>query len=129
MHKVQPIYPDEAKRALVEGNVMLAVIIDKDGTTQDPRVIDSASPLLNEAALKAVKQWRYRPFLIKRKARRGGHHHHDQLCDQIGRSEYSSYTALTFANRDQTRSISSEARLPLRYLRTLFRNLVFPQTR
>jgi len=67
IHKVQPSYPEEAKRALIEGDVILAVIIDKNGVVRDLRVIDTASPLLNEAALQAVKGWHYRPFLVNGK--------------------------------------------------------------
>jgi periplasmic protein TonB len=63
IHDVAPIYPPEAGRARVEGTVVLLALIGKDGTVQDVRV-KSGSPLLAQAAIDAVKQWRYRPYLL-----------------------------------------------------------------
>jgi periplasmic protein TonB len=48
----------------VQGPVVLAAVIGKDGTIQGLRVVSSASPLLNQSALEAVKQWRYRPYIL-----------------------------------------------------------------
>lgn len=64
LSRVQPVYPEEAKAAGAQGSVVLAVIIGKDGTVQNLHVITSASPLLNQAALDAVKQWRYKPYVL-----------------------------------------------------------------
>jgi periplasmic protein TonB len=64
IHRVQPIYPQMAKIARVQGAVVLAAIIGKDGTIQNLHVLSTASPLLNQAALDAVKQWRYRPYIL-----------------------------------------------------------------
>ena len=64
IHRVQPTYPQMAKIARVQGPVVLAAIIGKDGTIQNLHVISTASPLLNQAALDAVKQWRYRPYIL-----------------------------------------------------------------
>ncbi|MBV9340366.1 MAG: TonB family protein [Acidobacteria bacterium] len=64
IHRVQPIYPQMAKIARVQGPVVLAAIIGKDGTIQNLHVLSTASPLLNQAALDAVKQWRYRPYIL-----------------------------------------------------------------
>ena len=64
IHKVQPAYPQMAKIARVQGSVVLAAIIGKDGTIQNLHVISTASPLLNQSALDAVKQWRYRPYIL-----------------------------------------------------------------
>lgn len=64
LKRVQPMYPQMAKIARVQGPVVLAAIIGKDGTIQNLHVISTASPLLNQAALDAVKQWRYRPYIL-----------------------------------------------------------------
>jgi protein TonB len=62
--KVPPVYPPDARAARVQGAVVLAAIIGQDGSVQSLRVVSSASPLLEKAALDAVKQWRYRPYLL-----------------------------------------------------------------
>src|SRR5579884_3607074 len=64
LHKVNPVYPALARAARVQGSVVLAAIIGKDGTIQNLHVISSSSPLLIQAALDAVKQWRYRPYIL-----------------------------------------------------------------
>jgi periplasmic protein TonB len=63
IHDIAPIYPPEAGRARIEGTVVLLAVIGKDGTVRDVRV-QSGSPLLAQAAIDAVKQWRYRPYLL-----------------------------------------------------------------
>jgi periplasmic protein TonB len=64
LRRVQPTYPQMAKIARVQGAVVLAAIIGKDGTIQNLHVVSTASPLLNQAAIDAVKQWRYRPYIL-----------------------------------------------------------------
>jgi periplasmic protein TonB len=64
IRRVQPQYPQMAKIARVQGAVVLAAIIGKDGSIQNLHVISSASPLLNQAAIDAVKQWRYKPYIL-----------------------------------------------------------------
>jgi len=64
LRKTQPAYPQMAKIARVQGAVVLAAIICKDGTIQNLHVVSTASPLLNQAAIDAVKQWRYRPYIL-----------------------------------------------------------------
>ena len=61
---VAPSYPSEAKQAGVEGLVVFAAVIGKDGNIQNLRVLNSPSPLLSQAAIDAVKQWKYRPYLL-----------------------------------------------------------------
>jgi len=63
IHDVTPQYPPEAGRARIEGTVVLMAVIGKDGSVQDVRV-ESGLPLLAQAAIDAVKQWRYRPYLM-----------------------------------------------------------------
>ncbi len=61
---VAPSYPTEAKQAGVQGLVVLAAVIGKDGNIQNLRVLNSPSPLLSQAALDAVRQWKYRPYML-----------------------------------------------------------------
>ena len=62
-YDVAPKYPPEAGRARIEGTVVLLAVIGKDGTVQDVRV-QSGLSVLAQAAIAAVKQWRYRPYLL-----------------------------------------------------------------
>jgi protein TonB len=63
IHDVTPQYPPEAGQKRIEGTVVLMAVIGKDGTVRDVRV-ESGLPLLAQAAIDAVKQWRYRPYLL-----------------------------------------------------------------
>jgi TonB family protein len=63
VYDVAPKYPAEAGRERIEGTVVLMAVIGKDGTVQDVRV-QSGLPVLAQAAIEAVKQWRYRPYLL-----------------------------------------------------------------
>jgi protein TonB len=63
VYDVAPKYPPEAGRQRIEGIVVLMAVIGKDGTVRDVRV-ESGLPLLAQAAIEAVKQWRYRPYLL-----------------------------------------------------------------
>ena len=63
INRVQPVYPPLAKQARIQGNVVLHAIIAKDGTIQELQVL-SGHPLLVQAALDAVRQWRYQPTLL-----------------------------------------------------------------
>jgi len=63
IHRVQPTYPPLARTARVQGAVQLAAVIGKDGAVQNLHVL-SGHPLLTQAALDAVKQWRYKPYIL-----------------------------------------------------------------
>jgi periplasmic protein TonB len=63
LNKVIPEYPVTARLAGVQGDVKLHAIIAKDGTIQS-LTVTSGPVLLQEAALKAVQQWRYRPYML-----------------------------------------------------------------
>ena len=60
---VPPVPPELAVRANVHGIVIVEVTIDVDGTVKDARVLRSI-PMLDAAALEAVRQWRYEPTTI-----------------------------------------------------------------
>ena len=57
---ILPVYPEGARTARLEGVVIIEAIIARDGTVRDARVLRSI-PLLDAAALDAVRQWRYQP--------------------------------------------------------------------
>jgi len=63
IHDVPPQYPPEAGRERIEGTVVLLAVIGKDGSVQDVQVV-SGLPLLAQAAMDAVNQWRYKPYLL-----------------------------------------------------------------
>jgi periplasmic protein TonB len=63
IRRVDPVYPLIAKQARIQGEVVLKAIISKDGTIENLQV-ESGHPLLTGAAVDAVKQWRFRPFLL-----------------------------------------------------------------
>ena len=58
-----PIYPPIARAARVEGTVALQAIISKSGTIENLRAV-SGHPMLQQAAIQAVQQWRYRPYML-----------------------------------------------------------------
>ncbi len=58
-----PHYPALAKQARISGVVRLAAFITENGTIDQLRVL-SGHPLLIQAALDAVKEWRYRPTIL-----------------------------------------------------------------
>lgn len=67
--KVNPVYPEEALKSKIEGVVMMEAMIDERGKVRRLRVISSPSLLLNHAALDAVKQWEYEPYIVDGKAK------------------------------------------------------------
>jgi len=67
LQKVLPSYPEKAIRARLQGAVVLQAFIARDGTIQDLKLI-RGSLLLGQAAYRAVRQWRYQPYLINGRA-------------------------------------------------------------
>ena len=63
IRRVEPEYPELAKRARVQAVVLLQVMVDEQGNVSDVTVI-RGHPLLNQAAVDAVKQWKYSPTLL-----------------------------------------------------------------
>jgi protein TonB len=63
IQKTQPVYPPIAKAARVSGTVVLQAEISKQGTIQNLHVV-SGPAMLQQAAMDAVKSWRYRPYLL-----------------------------------------------------------------
>lgn len=63
IRKVQPIYPRPAVAARIEGTVILTALIDKEGRITHLQAV-SGHPFLIAAAIDAVKQWRYKPYIL-----------------------------------------------------------------
>jgi TonB family protein len=61
--KVNPMYPPDARDQRIQGVVLLQATIDKEGNVASLQLI-SGHPLLAPAAIEAVKQWKYRPYLL-----------------------------------------------------------------
>jgi protein TonB len=63
IYRVQPIYPEIARMARIQGQVVLRAVISKAGTIEN-LTLESGHPALVASAINAVKQWRYRPYLL-----------------------------------------------------------------
>jgi len=63
LHRVQPDYPALARQARVQGPVVLRAMISRDGAIENLQVL-SGHPMLVQAAVDAVRQWRYRPYVL-----------------------------------------------------------------
>ena len=64
--KVQPVYPVDARLARIQGSVILKALISETGDIANLDVL-SGHPMLVPAAMDAVKQWKYRPYLLQGK--------------------------------------------------------------
>ena len=67
LRRVNPTYPPLARTARIQGKVLLQAQISKSGDIQNLQVI-SGHPMLIQSALDAVKQWKYRPYLLNGEA-------------------------------------------------------------
>ena len=63
IYRVQPVYPPLARQARIQGTDELRAIISKTGTIENLTVV-SGHPMLVKSAIEAVRQWRYRPYLL-----------------------------------------------------------------
>ena len=61
--RVDPIYPQAAKDAHVSGMVIVELVVDEVGNVTDAKIVRSV-PMLDAAALDAVRQWQYTPTLL-----------------------------------------------------------------
>ncbi len=67
IHKVEPVYPPLARAARIQGSVELQAVISKDGRIERLQVL-RGHPMLVKAAVEAVQQWRYQPYLLNGEA-------------------------------------------------------------
>ena len=63
LSKTQPIYPAIAKAARISGTVVLQATISKTGTIENLHVV-SGPAMLQQAAMDAVRTWKYKPYLL-----------------------------------------------------------------
>ncbi len=63
LHRVAPIYPRQAREQRLEGKVVLGATVMEDGSVRNLKVVQGP-PLLAQAAVEAVKSWRYRPYKL-----------------------------------------------------------------
>jgi periplasmic protein TonB len=63
IQRVEPVYPTLAKAARVQGDVVLSAVIDGNGQIKNLQLV-SGHPMLVPAAITAVRQWRYKPYLL-----------------------------------------------------------------
>jgi periplasmic protein TonB len=63
VRRVNPVYPPLARQARIAGTVVLRAVISKDGSIENLQLI-SGHPMLAPAAIDAVKQWKYKPYLL-----------------------------------------------------------------
>jgi periplasmic protein TonB len=63
IRRVEPAYPAIARQARIQGTVLLRATISKDGTIENLQLL-SGHPMLAQAAIEAVRQWRYRPYYL-----------------------------------------------------------------
>jgi TonB family protein len=69
IHKVNPIYPEEAKLAGIEGKVIYEVTINEEGSVFSIQTLSvNTDEILEQAAVAAVKQWKYSPTILDGKA-------------------------------------------------------------
>lgn len=61
LREVRPIYTDEARRRALEGDVILEIVVRRDGTVGDVRVLRSLGSGLEQRAIAAVRQWKFSP--------------------------------------------------------------------
>jgi protein TonB len=63
IRRVEPVYPPLARTARIQGSVVLSALISKDGVMENLHAL-SGPPMLVPAAISAVSQWRYRPYIL-----------------------------------------------------------------
>jgi len=67
IHKILPVYPPLARSARIQGQVVLQAVISKQGVIENLKVL-AGHPMLAPAAIDAVRQWRYRPYVLNNEA-------------------------------------------------------------
>ena len=67
IRRVQPLYPPLARMARIQGPVVVAAVISKQGVMERVQAI-SGHPMLIRAAVDAVSQWRYKPYILNGEA-------------------------------------------------------------
>jgi protein TonB len=61
LHRVQPKYPQQARRQQIHGLVLLEAVLDRDGRVEPSVKVIESIPMLDDEAIAAVRRWRFRP--------------------------------------------------------------------
>jgi protein TonB len=64
VHRVEPTYPDIARAAEITGVVIVEAVVDTEGCVESVKVLRSRNTLLDQAAIDALRQWRYSPLVL-----------------------------------------------------------------
>jgi protein TonB len=64
IHDVTPTYPESARRYRIQGDLILRAVIDKNGGLGRICIIQALGAGLDESAVNAVRQWKYRPYMF-----------------------------------------------------------------
>lgn len=67
IHRVNPEYPEIARKSRIQGVVILEANVTRGGAVENLKVIRGLHPILDQAAMKAVQQWRYKPATLNGK--------------------------------------------------------------
>jgi len=63
IRRITPVYPEKCKKEGIEGTVVLEIKIDEEGNVIDAKVLKSVHPDLDNAAMEAIKKWKYEPVV------------------------------------------------------------------
>jgi protein TonB len=61
IYKIEPEFTEAARKAKYQGTVLVAIVVDADGHVRDPRIVKAVGLGLDEKALEAVRQWKFKP--------------------------------------------------------------------
>lgn len=61
LHKVEPVYTEQAREAKISGPVKMSLIVEKEGVASNLKILESLDPGLDANAMAAVRQWRFQP--------------------------------------------------------------------
>jgi TonB family protein len=68
IQRVEPGYPEIMRRSRQTATVIVECVIDKNGRVREPRIVSNTMPPFNDAVIKALSQWRYRPGSLRGEA-------------------------------------------------------------
>lgn len=67
IHRVNPEYPEIARKSRIQGVVILDATVTREGAVENLKVVRGLHPILDQSAMKAVQQWRYKPATLNGK--------------------------------------------------------------
>src|SRR5205807_2394371 len=67
LHNAPPAYPEEARTKQIQGLVIVSIAVDRNGSVTEAKLAEG-DPVLGAAAVKAIEQWKFRPYLLNGEA-------------------------------------------------------------